>query len=95
MLSFLLSTAEGAIAFGTLVIILLIALIVPLVFGGVTAHIGAKKGYSKFGFFLLGFFTAFIGVIVALIVEDKTRGRRIKRVIYEDEDEEEEDEEYE
>lgn len=49
----------------------IILLIFCLVCGFVSANLGKKKGYSYGAFFALGFFLAIIGVVIALVVQDK------------------------
>lgn len=49
------------------------SLIIGCAFGYGTMSIAGKKGYSKGGFFALGFFFGIIGLVVALLISDKTQ----------------------
>src|SRR5690606_13072392 len=52
-----------------------IYLIVAVAFGVVSAAIAEKRGYSRIGFFLLGFFLGCIGVVIALLLPSSSGGR--------------------
>ena len=60
--------------YGTTIIIYgVIAIIVCIVFGAVTANLAKKKGYSYGAFFAVGFFLCVIGLIIVLVIEDKNK----------------------
>ena len=50
----------------------IIGLIAGVAFGYFSGKIAAKKGYSFGGFFALGFFLGVIGLVIALVISDKT-----------------------
>lgn len=60
---------EGIIA--TSIIFFVLALIIGLVCGFVSAKIAQGKGYSYGAFFALGFFLGIIGLIISLVLQDK------------------------
>jgi uncharacterized membrane protein YvlD (DUF360 family) len=67
--------SESAAA-GVFLIILLFAFVVNALFALIPANIAGKKGYSKGGFWLLGFFFSFIiALIVALAIQPKLDGQ--------------------
>ena len=49
-----------------------IGLIAGIAFGYFSGKIASKKGYSFGGFFALGFFLGVIGLVIALVISDKT-----------------------
>lgn len=57
----------------TMIIYGVIAFIVCIVFGAVTANLAKKKGYSYGAFFAVGFFLCVIGLIIVLVIEDKNK----------------------
>lgn len=60
----------------TTVILLLggvVGLVVAIAFGAVTGNIAKKKGRGYGEWFVLGFFLGVMGLIIALVVEDKTK----------------------
>ena len=60
--------------YGTTIIIYgVIAIIVCIVFGAVTANLAKEKGYSYGAFFAVGFFLCVIGLIIVLVIEDKNK----------------------
>lgn len=62
---------------------LVILLIFPLIFAGIgliCMSIAAKKGYSKVGFFFLGFFVGLIGLIIALCLPSRV-GKSAEEVL--------------
>lgn len=54
------------------IICMIIGLVLCVLFGYFTAKIASKKGYSFGAFFALGFFLELIGLIIALVMPDKT-----------------------
>lgn len=48
-----------------------VGLIICIILGAITGNVGKKKGYSYGAFFALGFFLTVIGLIIALVMEDK------------------------
>ncbi|KAA0096135.1 hypothetical protein CIW49_21730 [Mycolicibacterium sp. P1-18] len=48
--------------------LVLLAFVLPFVFGLVSANIAKKKNRSEIGFLALGFFFGVIGLVVALVV---------------------------
>lgn len=60
--------------YGTMVVIYcIVALVICVVFGIVTANLAKKKGYSYGAFFAVGFFLCLIGLIIVLVIEDKNK----------------------
>ncbi|PKM19178.1 MAG: hypothetical protein CVV11_12340 [Gammaproteobacteria bacterium HGW-Gammaproteobacteria-15] len=47
---------------------LLMLVVIQAIFGGVTAAIAHKKNRSYLGWYLIGAFTGFIGIIVAVFI---------------------------
>jgi uncharacterized iron-regulated membrane protein len=58
---------------GTVIISIVVWLGVALACAFISANMARKKGHSYGGFWALGFFTGIIGIIVAAVIEDKTK----------------------
>jgi hypothetical protein len=58
---------------GTSIWTYIIALVVAAVFGYVCARIAGRKGHSAVGYGILGFFLPLIGLIVVLVIKDRTK----------------------
>ena len=61
------------------VIVLVVILAIPVLFGWLSMHLTSRKGRDtggeKVGWFLLGFFFPVVGLIVALVVSPKAQTR--------------------
>ncbi len=61
------------------VIVLVVILAIPVLFGWLSMHLAATKGRDtggeKLGWFLLGLFFPVVGLIVALVVSPKAEAR--------------------
>ena len=57
------------------VIVFLVILAIPVLFGWLSMHLTSRKGRDtageKLGWFLLGFFFPVVGLIIALVVSPK------------------------
>ncbi|MBQ9732943.1 MAG: SHOCT domain-containing protein [Clostridia bacterium] len=58
---------------GIFFIYLVVALAVCFAFGAITSNIAKKKGHSAGAYFAIGFFLGIIGLIIALVIEDKNK----------------------